>query len=71
MSCRRHGSKSTIAFWMLIAIADAAMLAAAAGAAVTVSIFAALALGAGGVVAARTLTGRSVPATRTVLRRRA
>jgi hypothetical protein len=58
MNCRRHGSKSTIAFWMLVAIADLAMLVATAGAAVMISIFAALALVAGGVVAARTLSGR-------------
>jgi hypothetical protein len=71
MSCRRHGSKSMIAFWMLIAIADAAMLFAAADTAVMISIFAALALVAGGVVAARTMTRRSAPATRVVVRRRA
>lgn len=71
MNCRRRGKKSTIAFWMLIAIADAAMLFAAAGAAVMISIFAALALVAGGVVVARTMTRRSVPATRVVVRRRA
>jgi hypothetical protein len=71
MSCRRYGSKPTIAFWMLIAVADVAMLFAAAGSAVMVSFLAALALVAGGVVAARSLTPRSVPATRTVLRHRA
>ena len=31
MNCRRHGSKPTIALWMLIAAADVALLAAAAG----------------------------------------
>jgi hypothetical protein len=56
---------------MLIAIADAAMLVAAAGAAVMISIFAALALVTGGVVAARMLTHRSVSAIRPVFRRRA
>jgi hypothetical protein len=71
MGCRRYGSKSTIAFWMLIAIADAAMLVAAAGAPVMISIFAALALVAGGVFAVRTVTHRSAPATRAVARRRA
>jgi len=68
MSCRRYGSKPTIAFWMLVAIADSAMLFATAGAAVMVSILVALALLAGGFVAARSLTRRSA---RTVVRRRA
>ncbi|MEV6845441.1 hypothetical protein [Actinoplanes sp. NPDC051411] len=71
MSCRQYGSKPTIAFWMLIAIGDSAMLLAAAGPAVMISILAALALVAGGFVAARALTRRSVSATRTVVRRRA
>jgi hypothetical protein len=71
MNCRRYGSKPTIAFWMLVTIADAAMLAATAGSAVMVSVLVVLALAAGGVVAARSLTRRSVPATRTVVRRRA
>lgn len=71
MNCRRYGSKPTIAFWMVIAIADAAMLVATAGTAVMISILVTLALVAGGIVAARTLTRRSVPATRTAVRRRA
>lgn len=71
MSCRRYGSKTTIAFWMLVAIADSAMLFATVGAAVMISILVALALVAGGVIAARTLTRRSVPATSVVVRRRA
>jgi hypothetical protein len=69
MSCRRHGSKTTIAFWMLVAIADAAMLVAASGTAVIIFVLAALALLAGGVASARVLTRRSVPVTRTVVRR--
>jgi hypothetical protein len=70
MSCRRYGSKPTIAFWMLVAIVDAAVLAAA-DAAVMISILAVLTLAAGGYVAARVLTRRSLPVTRTVARRRA
>jgi Flp pilus assembly protein TadB len=31
MNCRRHGSKPTIALWMLVALADVAILAAAGG----------------------------------------
>jgi hypothetical protein len=71
MSCRRYGSKPTVAFWMLIAIADSAMLVATVGAAIMIMILAGVALVAGGVLAARTLTRRNVPATRSVVRRRA
>jgi hypothetical protein len=71
MSCRRYGSKPTVAFWMLIAIADAAMLVATVGAAIMIMILAGVALVVGGVLAARTLTRRNVPATRSVVRRRA
>jgi len=71
MNCRRYGSKPTIGFWMLVAVADSAMLFATAGPAVLISILVALAVIAGGIVAARSLTRRSVPATRTVVRRRA
>ena len=71
MSCRKYGSKPTIAFWMLVAVADAAMVVATAGPAVMISILCVLALLAGGVVAARSLTRRSAPATRAVVRRRA
>jgi hypothetical protein len=71
MSCRQYGSKPTIAFWVLVAIADSAMLVATAGPVVMISVFAALALVAGGFVAARALTRRNVSATRTVVRRRA
>ena len=31
MHCRRHGTKPTIAFWMLVAVADAALLVASVG----------------------------------------
>jgi hypothetical protein len=71
MNCRRYGSKPTIAFWMLVAIADSAMLLAWAGSAAMISILVVLAVVAGGIVAARTLTRRNVPATRAVVRRRA
>jgi hypothetical protein len=62
MSCRPYGSKSTIAFWMIVAIADAAMLVAAAGPAVMLLVVAGLALLAGAVVAVRRLTRDRVPA---------
>jgi hypothetical protein len=70
MSCRRYGSKPTIAFWMLVAIVDSAALVAA-DTVVMISILATLALVVGGYVAARTMTRRSLPATRAVVRRRA
>lgn len=31
MTCRRHGSKPTIALWMLVAVADVALIVATAG----------------------------------------
>jgi uncharacterized protein (DUF58 family) len=71
MSCRKYGSKPTIAFWMLVAVADAAIVVATAGPTVMISILCALALLAGGVVAARSLTRRSATVTRRVVRRRA
>ena len=55
MNCRRHGSKPTMALWMLVAIADVALLVAAGGLAALVLIVASLAVLAGGVVAARQL----------------
>jgi hypothetical protein len=53
MNCRAHGRKPTIAFWMLIAIADGAMLVAAVGPAVTISVLAGVALVVSGVVVSR------------------
>jgi apolipoprotein N-acyltransferase len=62
MNCRPYGSKSTIAFWMIVAVADAAMLVAAAGPAVMLLVFAGLALLTGAVVAVRRFTRDRVPA---------
>jgi len=44
---RHHGSKPTIALWMLVAVADVALLAAAAGPVVMTLIIAALVIVAG------------------------
>lgn len=73
MNCRHrpYGSKTTIAFWMLVAIADAAMLTATAGGRLVLLILAGLALVAGGAVGARLLTRRDAAATKPVARRRA
>lgn len=68
---RRHGSRPTIALWMLVAIADVALVAATASALVlTVALAGAMILG-GAVVGARILQRRTVPQQETVLRRRA
>jgi uncharacterized protein YneF (UPF0154 family) len=55
MNRRRHGSKPTIALWMLVAVADVAILAATGGLVALVLIVATLAVIAGGVFAARQL----------------
>jgi hypothetical protein len=44
---RQHGSKPTIALWMLVAVADAALLAAAAGPLMMMLIVAGLVIVAG------------------------
>ncbi|BCY14965.1 hypothetical protein [Actinoplanes sp. L3-i22] len=62
MSCRPHGSKPTVALWMLVALADVAIIATAAGPALMLLIIAGLLVTAGGVYAARSL-GRRTPAT--------
>ena len=71
MNCRRHGSKPTLALWMLIAVADLAMLVAAIGAVTTLTILAGLVALAGGAVAARSFLRRSAPVGEAVARRRA
>jgi hypothetical protein len=70
---RRHGRKPTLALWMLVALIDLVILAAAVGAVVTISVLVALAVLAGGVVAARLLlTKRATPVpAESVARRRA
>ncbi len=70
MQRRRHGKKPTIALWMLIAVADLAILVAATSVLTMALIFVALAVVAGGVVAARRLGRRAEPAVE-VARRRA
>ena len=67
MNCRPYGSKPTVALWMLVALADVAILATAAGAA-TLLIIAGLLVVTAGVFAARSL-GRPAPAKATVRRR--
>ena len=71
MICRTHGRKPTLALWMLVALADLAILTAATGVLVMVSIVALLAVFAGGVFAARRLSNRSTEPAESVARRRA
>ncbi len=61
MNCRRHGSKPTIALWMLIAAADVAILAAAAGP-VLVLLITLTALLLGGVYIAGRMLSRAADA---------
>ena len=53
MSRRRHGSKPAFALWMLVAVADVALLAASAGLFVVVLLVAAVITAAGAVLAVR------------------
>ncbi len=61
MNCRRHGSKPTIALWMIIAAADVALLAAAAGP-VLVLLVTLAALTVGGAYVAVRMLGRATDA---------
>jgi len=60
MSCRRYGSKPTVALWLLIAIADLAMLVAAIGPVTMLLILVGLTVLAGAVVAARMFSLRPI-----------
>jgi hypothetical protein len=68
MNCRRHGSKCTIGLWMLVAVADVALLAAAAGPLVVLLIVAGLVLVAGAVAGSRMLTRRDTASPQTATR---
>jgi hypothetical protein len=68
---RRHGSRATIALWMLVAIADVALVLATAGALVMMLAVAGVVILAGAVVGSRMLHRRAVPQQEPVLRRRA
>ena len=59
MMTRRHGSKPTLALWMLVAVADMGLLAAAVGPLVTTLIAGTLVLAAGAFVAMRSMTRRT------------
>jgi hypothetical protein len=71
MNCRRHGSKPTLALWMLVAVADVAIVVATTGLLTMLLVAAGLATVAGIVVGVRLLSRRDAPNPETVLRRRA
>jgi hypothetical protein len=71
MMIRRHGSRPTIALWMLVAIADVALVVAAAGTLALLLAVAAALIVVGAFAGVRMLQRRAVPQRETVLRRRA
>lgn len=72
MNCRRYGRKPTIALWMLVAVADVAIIVASAGLLTVLLILTALAvIAGGGMLAARTLGAREPEPAKVITRRRA
>lgn len=68
---RRHGSRPTIALWMLVAIADVALVVAAVGSLAVLLAVATVLIVAGAFAGAVMLQRRAVPQRETALRRRA
>jgi hypothetical protein len=62
MNNSRYGSKPKIALWMLVAVADVALLAAAAGPLLIMLLIAGLVI-VGGTVAGMRMAGRRQPGT--------
>jgi hypothetical protein len=71
MRCRRHGSKPTLALWMLVAVADVAVLIAAAGLVTVLVVLAALVTVAGAGAGMVMLARRDTTRAEAVVRRRA
>jgi hypothetical protein len=71
MNRRRHGTKPTIALWMLVAVADVALLVAAVGPLIVLLCLAGLVTVAGSVLGLRMLSRRTDTNTEAVVRRRA
>jgi hypothetical protein len=71
MNCRRHGRKPTLALWMLVAVADVAILVAAAGLLTVLLVLAGLVTVGGAVAGTMMLARRGTTRTETVVRRRA
>lgn len=53
MNCRRHGSKPTLALWMLVAVADVVLIVATAGVLTLLMVAAALVTAGAGAWAVR------------------
>jgi membrane protein implicated in regulation of membrane protease activity len=68
---RQHGSKPAIALWMLVAVADVALLAAAAGPLTMMLIVAALVIVAGAFHGMRMISRREPEPVQVRARRRA
>ncbi|GLY00929.1 MULTISPECIES: hypothetical protein [Actinoplanes] len=72
MSCRRYGSKPTIALWMLVAVADVIIIVASTGLLLALFFVLAVAvIAAGAVVAGRALGRREAEPVEVAVRRRA
>lgn len=67
---RKHGSMPTLALWMLVAVADVALLAAAAGPSVIVLVIAGLMIVAGAFAGMRMINRRAPEPAKTAARRR-
>ena len=71
MNRRKPGGKPTLALWMLVAVADLAILAATAGVVATLLIVVALVTVVGAVLGLRLAPRRAQARTEVVARRRA
>jgi hypothetical protein len=71
MNRRQHGSRPTLALWMLVAVADAALLVAAAGPVLILLIVAGLVTGGGAFAGFRMLTHRHAAGSKVAVRKRA
>jgi hypothetical protein len=70
MNCRRHGSKPTLALWMLVAAADVAIFMAAVGPLTVLLIAAGLVTLTAGVMGFRLLQRRDAVASLVLLSQR-
>ena len=71
MNRRRHGTKPTLALWMLVAAADVALLLAAVGPLIMLLCLVGLVTVAGSALGMRMLSRRTDTNTEVVVRRRA
>jgi hypothetical protein len=71
MISRRHGSKPTLALWMLVAVADVAIIVAATGLLTFLLVIVALGVIGGGAYALRSMNRPEPEPAKVVARRRA